>query len=183
MKYLFLIIFFILSGCVNLSKQNHMMISEEDVEYSDSFCGYGSAEWGQFGSENRAVFSNKDINVSFCSNAFYSKNIAAGFIFPIIPIDGREHHAKRWVKVSNLSAEQDLHLQASLQFCKSRYPYENCGLDTNEDDDTIILKQGESGWISLPDEDVYDLKIKSNEVSYTFTFTKKTAYSWWMITV
>ena len=183
MKYLALLLMVFISGCVNLSKQNHMMISEDKADYSDSFCGYASAEWGQFGGENKALFTKDDIQVSFCSNSYYSKNIAAGFIIPIIPIDGREHIAKRWVQISNLNEEYGLSIYANLQFCKSAYPHENCGLESIGQSDSIILKQGESGWIALPDSDEYELKLRSNKTAYTFTFKKNVAYSWWMITV
>lgn len=172
-----------ISGCVNLSKQNHMMISEDKAEYSDSFCGYASAEWGLFGGENKALFTKGDIHVSFCSNSYYSKNIAAGFIIPIVPIDGRELHAKRWVQISNLSEKYSLSIESSLKFCKSRYPHENCGLESSGQSDSIMLKQGESGWIALPDLDEYELNLTSNETAHTFTFMKNVAYSWWMITV
>ena len=183
MKYLALLILIFISGCVNLSKQNHMMISEGEAEYSDSFCGYASAEWGQFGGENKALFTKNDIEISFCSNSYYSKNIAAGFIIPIVPIDGRELHAKRWVRVSNLNEKYDLSIESSLQFCQSRYPYENCGLESSGQKERILLNQGESGWIALPDIDKHELKVICNETAYTFTLIKNVAYSWWMITV
>lgn len=181
MKYLLIIGLAFISGCVNLSKENHMMISEKDANYSESFCGYASAEWAQFGSENAASFKHQEIEVSFCAKAYYSKNIAAGFIIPFVPISGREYHAKRWIQISNDSKENELHIKTSLQFCKSRYPDPRCSQDSNNG--SIVLKQGESGWVMLPDHDEFQLKMKSQETEYTFTLTKKLAYSWWMITV
>ena len=160
-----------------------MMISERNAEYSDSFCGYASGEWMQFGSENKAQYVNGDINVAFCSTSFYSKNIAAGFIIPIAPINGQELQTKRWVQISNLNEKHDLIIGAPLQFCKSRYPHGTCGLESSGQKESILLKKGESGWIALPELDKYELTMKSNETIYTFTFIKSVAYSWWMVTV
>ena len=115
-----------------------MMISEKDADYSESFCGYASAEWAQFGRENAASFKHHDIEVSFCANAYYSKNIAAGFIIPFIPIDGREYHSERWVQITNDSVENDLHIKTSLQFCKKRYPDPRC--DKRANFDNVVLK-------------------------------------------
>lgn len=183
MRHLLVIGLVFLSGCVNLSRQHHMMISDQEADYSDSSCGYFSTQWGQFGSENRAAFSTEDMDVSLCSNAFYSKNIATGFIIPLLPTNGHELHAKRWVKVSNLSNESDFIIHSLLQFCREKYPRNSCGLGETNQSDTIFLRQGESVWIALPDVDEYDLRIESNQTSYTFTFIAKSAYSWWMITV
>ena len=179
----FLLLISFLSGCVNLSKESHMMISEDKADYSDSFCGYASAEWAKIGGENKAEFRHGDLSVSFCANAFYTKNIAAGFIVPFIPINGREYNSKRWVQITNSSEQFSLDIETSLQFCQSRYPDVNCKNEQDFGAGIVSLKKGESGWISLPDEEEYDLKLITNETEYVFTFTRKKAYSWWMITV
>ncbi len=182
-----LLIAVMLSGCVNLSKRNYMMVSDGGTDYFDSSCGYdASVEWARFGDENKASFKDEGIHVSICAKSFYSKSVAFGLVVPLFPVIGGEGNAgvegnvnsARWIKITNLNEEDGVLIEAKLQICESKYPSDSCGINSG-----VSIEKGDYRWVALPDLDEYELKVKSSGKLYLLRFVKQSAYSWWMVTV
>ena len=190
------VLIFCLSGCALLSKENHLTLEHRNAKIEDSFCGFWSAEIELFGTGNLAIINNDKINVAFCAVSYYSKQVAAGFIFPIIPLPGRAYKNKRWVQIKNISSMKNIEineqftkagedLASIITFCKERSYTSNtdCTPITEFEKSIITLKPGEYVWVSIPEKEAYTITIFSDTVPFHFIFIEAQAYSWWALTV
>lgn len=192
MKIYISILVLFMTGCTNLSRQNHLTIDHESAQIEDSFCGYASAEWVLFGTGNQASVTDRDVSIEFCSISYFSKIVAAGFIVPVVPIDGRVTVGPRWIRIKNNSASvvsiqgdflPSNVVQSEVHFCHKKYPDSRCPTLEELAGKGMTLKNSESVWVSMPEASIVEIILHNKGYGHKFKLIEAKAYSWWMLTV
>lgn len=139
-----------LAGCTRFSKTEYVTIEGDDLSRSTDSCEYFDVQWALFGRGNYAELRGEEINGSFCSTAFYLKDISMGPILPVIPLFGpaaNESRYEKWLKIVNVSEYGQLtfmglfsgkELISKIECCTTRYP----GTRRDENEKKFIHNHG-----------------------------------------
>lgn len=192
-----ILILILVSGCTCLSKTEYVTVEGGGISRSTDSCEYFDVQWALFGRGNYSELKAKVVNASFCSTAFYSKDISMGPIVPIVPLFGsakNEVNCKKWLKIKNHNEKIRLNVVglfsrekiiSGIEYNTAKYPdiFRKDKERMFISNEGVILPPGGHIWIDVPVEEDLTLILKSNGETIKLKVVKSTGYSWWMITV
>jgi len=192
MKKSALIVFvsFIINNCTFLATDHYLYTEAENSESKRDHCGYFSVELMSFGLKNKTTIQYEDYVIELCSKVYYTKDIAAGFIVPIIPFKRDWSEEDRYLKISNISSKNNISLDSTLFNSDTNYTiritdsiYPDGFINWKVISSEVIIKPNKQVWISIPQCEKIQLNIKVGEIYIPIRVKEKIGYSIWMLTV
>jgi len=178
-----------------MSEIKYATVESEYLTRGTDSCGYFNVQWALFGRGNQANYITNGYKIEFCSTSYYSRDVSAGPIFPVIPLFTSENEAyrnKKWIRVKNESTEGTIYLlgayntigtQLDAVVSFARYPTDrDKSQKMSSQEISLSIQNGKYLWLTIPTGCDF-IKLKAGNKYIDLNIVESTGYSWWMVTV
>lgn len=185
------------TGCMMMSKEHYLTVSGDQVNRNNDSGGYYDLTWVRFGKGNNGIIKVEEYSTEIWSQDYYSKELAFGFILPIIPRFGSWSGVTttdRWIRINNTTSNKEVILQTiiaettptyPIEYTNSRYPdhcKKNNRIEINQEA-SISIPSNQFIWICLPECSKYKIILIMGKEVIPVELNETWGITWWMITV